>query len=281
MKNILVLILLTCSLGLQAQSFGSTIAVTNEGRFVIDADYQTVLDRGTALAYTLPTPAYQLKASKLCTCIKSADIWTLIDAMWFLASGSTSSSFATLNIKAPSSYQATLSGSPTYNIATGFQGNGSSSYVDFNFNTSTNGVNYTQNSAGRIMYIHTAPTTTTSTTALDGVAGSGANTMRYSNTAIQRVNQGTTNLNAAADPTGTGYKAIDRSTSSDVAVYSGTTKIDRTQTSSAMVNDTQTLHRSGANYGDGKIAFYAITGHLTQTQHSDLRSCLIIYITSL
>lgn len=71
--------------------------------------------------------------------------WSLIDAMWFPAAETQQA--GQLNWITPASYTLTEVSSPTWTADQGYTFNGTSSYINTNFNTSTNGVNFVLNSA--------------------------------------------------------------------------------------------------------------------------------------
>jgi hypothetical protein len=116
------------------------------------AEYQAVLDRATALGYTHPSPDQKTKQNKLVHDLKDAGIWDLLDVFYVFATDG-SSDFATLNWKAPSANQATKVNTPTFTANLGFTGNGTSSYLNTNWEPSTKGVNFTQDNAACFTYL--------------------------------------------------------------------------------------------------------------------------------
>lgn len=117
-----------------------------------DSDYQAILDRATTLGYTLPSSSQQAQQNQLVLDLKSSGIWALLDVLYVFANDG-SSGFATINWKSPSTHQVTLVSSPTWTSNIGFNGNGTSSYLNTNWNPATNGVNYTLNSACFFAYV--------------------------------------------------------------------------------------------------------------------------------
>lgn len=120
-------------------------------RSLIDADFQAVLNRGTTLGYSLPTGTALTAGNQLVKDLKNASIWNKLDVFYVFATNG-DSDFATLNWKTPASFQATKVNSPTFTSLEGFTGNGTSSYLDTNFNLLNNSVNYTQDSASIGVY---------------------------------------------------------------------------------------------------------------------------------
>lgn len=127
--------------------------IVSAGGSGFDADYQAILDRGTALGYTLPSAAQQIKQNALILALKSAGVWTLLDILYIFANDG-GQDFATLNWKAPSSFQCLRILSPTFTSNVGFKPNGSTQYLNTQWTPSSNGVNYTQNNCGAGMYIN-------------------------------------------------------------------------------------------------------------------------------
>lgn len=117
------------------------------------AEYQTILDRGTALGYTLPSAAQRLKQNQLVTALKTAGIWALLDIFYVFATDG-ASTFATLNWKTPASFQATLVSTPTFTANQGFAGDGTSSYINTTWIPQTDAVNFTQDNAGILLGIN-------------------------------------------------------------------------------------------------------------------------------
>ena len=106
------------------------------GTTSFESEYKAVLARAIALGYTLPSSGQQVKQNKLLVDLKSSGAWAKLDVFYMFATDG-NSSFATLNWKAPISNQCTLVNSPTFTANQGFAGNGTSSYINTNYNPST------------------------------------------------------------------------------------------------------------------------------------------------
>ena len=122
------------------------IVYKNLGADSTDADYQAVLDRATALGYQAPQSDQQELQNTLVTSLKSAGVWDKLDLFYVFASDC-DSDFATLNWKAPSTFQISKVSSPTFTTDVGFSGNGTSYYLDTDYTPSDDGNNYTQDAA--------------------------------------------------------------------------------------------------------------------------------------
>ena len=114
-----------------------------------DPDYQAILDYATLQGYTLPSASQRILQNQLVVDLKAGGIWTTLDTFAVFATDG-NSDFALIDWIRLSQYTAV--NSPTFTTNGGFNGNGTSSYIDTNFNPATSGVNYTQNDASRIMW---------------------------------------------------------------------------------------------------------------------------------
>ncbi len=241
-----------------------------------DADYQAVLNRATALGYTLPSASQQIKQNNLVLALKAGDIWTKLDVLYIFANNG-GSNFATLNWKAPSANQSTLINTPTFTTNEGFMGNGTSSYIDTNFNPATQGVNYTLNDASRFMYLFTG----TLGQRLDGNSIF-SDFIRLGNFITSNINAGSVNtLNSAFNYTATKeMKSIHRTSSTDVTLYNASVGENRTQVSTTMPNANQWILRQGGNYSNAKISMYAMGSSLI-TENTDFVNAFDTYLNSL
>lgn len=136
----------------------SSLAVTStpaSGQLIVNSyrhaaafttEYQAVLDRATTLGYTKPSAGQQVKQNQLIVDLKAAGIWTQLDVFYVFATDG-DSDFATLNWKAPASFQCVKVNSPTFTSNLGFTGNGTTNYLDTQWIPNTHGVNYTLDNA--------------------------------------------------------------------------------------------------------------------------------------
>jgi len=242
-----------------------------------DADYQAVLNRAVALGYTLPSVSQRIKQNTLVLDLKSGGIWNKLDVLYIFANDG-GQDFGTLNWKAPTLNQATLINSPTFTSNQGFQGNGTSSYIDTNFNSVTQGVNYTQNNASRYLFMFLA----SGTAALDGKSAASINNMIRGSTSSQRINQSTTVLTGGSfDFTATkGMKSIHRTSLTNVELFNATTQGSRTALSGIMTSSNQFILRSGSSYGGHEISMYA-NGASLVSENTAFVNAFNTYITSL
>lgn len=141
----------------------------------VTSEYQAILDRATALGYTHPSAAQKTKQNQLIVDLKAAGIWTLLDTFYvFRTDGD--ASFALLNWKSPSTFEISRVASCTFTSGQGFNGNGTTMYLNTNFSLLTNGVNAALNSYGIISSVYN---NATDSTMLYGTTDA-ANTLRTS-----------------------------------------------------------------------------------------------------
>jgi hypothetical protein len=241
-----------------------------------DADYQAVLNRAVALGYTLPSASQQIIQNNLVLSLKAGGVWTKLDVLYIFANDG-GSNFATLNWKSPSANQSTLINTPTFTVNEGFMGNGTSSYIDVNFNPATEGVNYTLNDASRYAYI------------FSGSAGQrfegnslDNNNMRLGNYTTHKINSGNVNpLNSAFTYTTTkGMKSIHRTTLTDVSLYNALVGEDRLLTSINLPNANQFIFRAGGIYVNTEISMYAMGANLV-SENTAFVNAFDTYLNSL
>jgi len=228
-----------------------------------DTDYQAILNKGTSLGYTLPSDSVKLKQNTLLTNMKADGVWAKLDVFYVFAQDG-GSAFGTLNWKNPNANQSALVNSPTFVVNGGFQGNGTSSYIDTNFNPATQGVQYTQNNASRYFFAYAM----SGGNRFDGNDVSiGSNSILRSSSTFQRIN---TNGNLATSfnyTTIANAKSIHRTSSTNVTLFDETTGASTTQTSATIQNSNQYILRSGPISGAAYAAFtcaaYAMGAELT------------------
>lgn len=101
-----------------------------------------------------PNNARKLVIDTFVGALKTAAVWTKIDVMWVLAAHDEQA--GRLNWKTPASFTLTAVNSPTFLTDRGFNGNGTTSYLDTTWDRGTNGVQCTQDNAHLAIYQHTS-----------------------------------------------------------------------------------------------------------------------------
>jgi hypothetical protein len=104
------------------------------------------------LAQATPQPSNQfiIDLNNFIISLKSFGIFSLLDRLWIHATEY--QQHARVSIINPTSPQSIEYNSPTWTPNVGYTGDGSSMYIDLNYNIYTDGVNYTQNNALRGLY---------------------------------------------------------------------------------------------------------------------------------
>ena len=236
----------------------------------MDPDYKAILDYATTQGYTLPSASQQLLQEQLIIDLKSAGVWSKLDTFAVFATDG-NSDFALIDWKRLSQYTAV--NSPTFTSNGGFTGNGTSAYIDTNFNPATSGVNYTLNDAGRFYWIDNR-----SGTRLEGNS-TGVNESRNQNSSTMNINSSNA-LSAAVNFAVDNYHAFNRTNSTDVELFTNTTQSSRTQTSTIISNNNQLILRSGATYNASRFRFYAMGASLV-AENTDFYNALNTYLTSI
>lgn len=238
-----------------------------------DVDYQAVLNYATAQGYTLPSSSQQILQNQLVLDLKSAGIWSKLDTFANFATDG-DSNFALIDWKRLTQYTAV--NSPTFTANQGFKGNGTSSYIDTNFNAFLNGVNYQQNNASRGLYMLLAD----GTAALDGKAVAGINNMARTSTSFQRINT-TLGLSVSFSfDANEGMKSIHRTSSTNVELFNDKVQASRTSLSATLNDNSQLILRSGASYGAHTISMY-YNGASLVAENSDFYNIYKNYFGSL
>lgn len=224
-----------------------------------DPDYSAILNKAIQLGYALPSASVQAKQNTLLTSMKANGVWAKLDVFYVFAQDG-GSAFATLNWKNPAANQANIASSPTFTINQGFTGNGTSSFIDTNYNPATQGVQYTLNNASMYFFPHAMGT---SGLAMTGTSGS-ENRIQLGVSLNQRINAGGTALSTSFNYTTTvNPKSIHRTSSTNMTLLNGTVSDTRTLASVNVPNANLFVLRSSTNYGNHTCAAFAAGAQLT------------------
>jgi len=115
-----------------------------------DSDALAVI---AAMTTSPPMPQRRVEINNLVTRLKSAGIWTGLDAMWMLAAQDPQA--ALVNWKAPGTFTGTLSGTIPFVGDRGFTGNGTTGRIGTGWTPSTSAVNFTLNDASMWVWVLT------------------------------------------------------------------------------------------------------------------------------
>jgi hypothetical protein len=250
--------------------FGFKGSISGGGGF--DADYQAVLDYATTQGYTLPSSGQQALQNQLVVDLKDGGIWSKLDTFGVFATDG-DSDFALIDWIRLTDY--TAINSPTFTTNGGFTGNGTSSYIDTNYNPSTSGVNYTLNNAGRFYWVDNR-----SGTVWEGVAGSPVNYSRNANSATQRINQASTSLSQVVNFAIDEFHAINRTSLNDVELFTNNTQFSRTSLSVAITNNNQLVLTGASAFNASRFRFYAMGASLV-SENTDFYNAMNTYFTSI
>jgi len=247
-----------------------------------DADYTAVLNYATSLGYTLPSSGQQVKQNKLLLDLKTAGIWNKLDSFRVYATDG-SSSYALIDWKRL--VLCTAVNSPTFTTNVGYRGNATSSYINSNFTPSTNGVNYTLNSASIFAYI-SAVRTVGQIQAYQGASGVGQLIIAAGTNGIGEsyINSTTGVFN---NTTGIGFQLVNRTNSTTLNVYyQGALQNTNSAIASISIPNRTIWDFSANNGGTGSLfsnvgnAIIGYGANLTAEQ-SDFNTAVNTYINSL
>jgi len=239
MKKILFLLLL-----IPVLSFGQSVytysnkAVTYGGDVVIEAastycaEYQAVYDAFTTKPASDSSAFWNTMVSDIGT------YWDSLDVFYFYAVHTNGDGEALINWTNPGTYDATAYNAPTFTAYEGFTGNGTTQYINCNWNPSANGVNYTQNSASAGVYVRT-------NTGVNGAQAGNYDATSYltinsrnaSDQAGGNINNAGSGL-VAANTDGRGFYIVSRTASNERQFYKNGSLIgDDTEASNGVMNN--------------------------------------------
>ena len=243
-------------------------------QFAFDADYQAVLDYATTQGYTLPSAGQQTLQNQLVVDLKAGGIWTKLDTFAVFATDA-NSNFALIDWIRLSQYTAV--NSPTFTTNEGFTGNGTSSYINTNWNPFLQGVNYQLNNASIGAWRFNNITSGASrlmgaTTELS---------LREDNNAVHRVNSAT-NASLSLNGSGTGLRVLNRTDSSNIQMIVNNTLGQATQLSSSIPSSNLHLLSRGdlSSFSLSTISI-ALAGSSLTNDRVDLYNAVNTYITSI
>jgi len=246
-----------------------------------DADYQAVLDHATTQGYTLPSAGQQTLQNQLVVDLKDAGVWSKLDTFAVFATDG-DSDFALIDwIRLT---QFTAFNSPTFTTNKGYSTDGSSSYINTNYNFATDSNYYTQNDAGIFIAFSEMNTSAKSGDAFCGtLTTSRFTTIRVDQNTLTSANRLWLNQsaqsNAMFNSKGDNHIYFGNRTSS-TNINSRTTQLSTsttntqtaTQSSVALTSDTLALLRWSSGYMDSshKMSFFGLSSNLSSTEMDDV-----------
>jgi hypothetical protein len=237
-----------------------------------DADYQAVLNYGTTQGYSLPSAGQQVLQNQLVVDLKSGGIWSKLDTFAVFATDG-DSDFALIDWKRLTDYTAV--NSPTFTADEGFTGNGTSSYVDCNYNGLTNGVNYANDSAHQMVWAMVFGASIELAT----------NNLSQPRQSIRRSSSGNNGINSSTSASGSSNSAVgfimfSRYNSSNYNQYNNGSLLANVTQPRNSTGGTSLVLRSNLGYSNSTIAAASLGADLS-SEASSYYTALNTYITSL
>lgn len=251
-----------------------------------DADYQAILDRGIALGYTLPSSVQRSKQNRFVVDLKAFGIWTALDILYVFATDG-NSDYATLNWKSPTLFQIAKVNFPTFTSNQGFNGNGSTSYLNTSWRPSGDGINFTQNNASVGGYMFSFADTTSSTwgcsTNADGITNSPALLVSNVLATSHRLNDSITSTFVNSAP---GLYHQRRSASNSKKMFEDGVEVQTSTNASVSVSTTAMYicasngNGTATRFSNDKIGMFFAGSALTGNE-ANLQTAWNTYFTSL
>jgi hypothetical protein len=227
----------------------------------VDPSYQAVLDYATTQGYTLPSAEVQGYDNQQIVDLKAAGIWNLLDVFYQYATDG-NSDFACINWKNPGSFSCLKVNSPTFTSLEGFTGNGSTSYLDTQYNFLSSSVNFQRDLASVGAYTRTALVDNNNKPLIGSLADFNVylNADLSGGTIFARLND-TSSGNIATKNRGLFH--LNRANSSNVTVYNNGVGVTGAKTSLAVSSTNLLFLRSSTAYGNIQISTGFVGGDLS------------------
>jgi hypothetical protein len=239
-----------------------------------ETEYQAVLDYATAQGFAKPTADQQIKQNQLLKDLKTAGIWAKLDTFAVFANDG-GANFGLIDWKRLTTY--TAYNSPSFTTNKGFTGNGTSAYIDTNFNPATQGINYVQNNASRYFYLDLAGTGQYD---MSGTMVSAINRMEHGSGTRHTINQSSNVNSASFIYLGNNMKSIHRTSGTDISLANAASITNLTSTSVSVNSATQILLRSAVAYATHRVSMYAMGAELT-AKNTDFVNAFDTYFSGL
>lgn len=240
-----------------------------------DASYQAVLNYATSLGYTLPSSAQQVKQNKLLVDLKSGGIWSKLDTFRVYATDG-SASFALIDWKRLA--LCTAVNSPTFTTNQGYSFNGTSSYIDSNFNPNTvvGANNYKILNASLGCWLTVAGTT--ATVGMIGQVGVSSVRLQNASTSAHRMNSGS--IGVTVDLSGIGLKGGNKTGANAWTLVNNTILTNGTGGNDSNVNANLSDGTGGGAFFNGRTAI-SYAGASLVAEHTSLYNAFNTYMSSL
>ena len=239
-----------------------------------DSDYQAVLDFATSEGITLPSASQQILQNNVVLSLKDKGLWNKKDAFGLFATNG-NVDFALICWKRLIKMDAI--NSPTFTINGGFDGNGSSSYIDTLFRPAIDGVNFLQDDAG----------VSVNTNFDDGDYILGTSSTANGNLRIRKKEDPDSQINSdtftasGVDFEVTGNIHVDRISSTEVTSRSSDGSVTNSSNSTGLTSNPIWLLRITSQYSNGNMLSFSARSSFTEQEKDDYDTIINTYLNSL
>ena len=249
----------------------------------VDPDYIAILDYATTQGYTLPSESQQILQNKLVVDLKDAGIWSKLDTFAVFATDG-DEDFALIDWKTLTQYTAV--NSPTFTTNAGFNGNGTSSYINSNFNPLIDSLYMQTNDASFGMYINTAGTITNRGHGNFNTANGAGIYLNPNGTGAVRIWMNSGGVFSGNNLNRVGFYQIDRSSSLNVNYIKNGVQIENTTIDSTFRPNgnlyflASLIGSSAGDYNNDQLSL-VYAGSSLNSEKANFNNAVNTYITSL
>ena len=259
--------------------YGSIYADSNSGLTLLlkdafDPAYQAVLDFATSEGITLPSANQQILQNNVVLSLKDKGLWNKKDVFGLFATNG-NVDFALICWKRLIKMDAI--NSPTFTINGGFDGNGSSSYIDTLFRPAIDGVNFLQDDAG----------VSVNTNQTSGNYIVGTSSTANGNVRIRQKNNPDSQINGDIfDASGIGLDVsgnihVDRISSTEVTSRSSDGSVTNSSNSTGLTSNPIWLLRLVGIYSNGNVLSFSARSSFTEQEKDDYNTIINTYLNAL
>lgn len=224
--------------------------------------------------------AQRVRVTTLIATLKSASVWTPLDRLWLFAAENATQALTDLKARAT----ATATNSPTFTANRGYAGNGTTSFVNSNFNPSTASGNYTRNDAMFGCWVETAQTASAAAHTYVGAYVTNYAYMSQNNTTQNKWAANANGNTLFTFSTQTGLWVPQRTGANAQALFKdGASVATDTRASTVLENRTVVflaLDISAFEATDARLALGVIGKSLTAAQHAGFYAAARAYMTA-
>jgi hypothetical protein len=229
--------------------------------------------------------AHQTDYQNLICGLVTDGVWSKLDLLYVFA---TQNSSAALDNLISSSFTATASNAPTFAADTGYAGNGSSAYIDSNYNVSTQATNFTQNSSSLFAWSTEAGADNGTAVGNAATCNYGLNITPYSYSATAALTLDSNLGISWSNPgpygsSGAGFYTGSRTSSTQVDLYQNSTDVAASSSNASIAPPSAditflTTGGSCGSYFSGNLGAAGVGGGLTSTDVSNLYARLHTFL---